>query len=175
MLLSVVLGSIHDAQPFFFDPVPLPGTSGSPQSSLMESAEILHCLTEVELNWLGDWPSALEKATTFHVGLTHDRKTYPGQDVIIVVVFRNRLRGDVFELTGERRRHKSKYNLENNGSFKIVHKEFTWPNEIFGGIWTHEYIEKNIRKIMRGRKIWIRLKTAQKLMPTVGCTWYGSN
>ena len=179
MILSVIMLSMLVASAHYGQISSAPARSGlnadgKPYSRLAEAVAIMHCLTKVELNWLGESLPAVEKTNTFRVGLRHDKNTYPGEDVIIVVVLESATRGDVFELRGERRQQGREYNLENNGSFKLRHKQFTWPNEIFGGIWTHEYIEKNITRIMRGPKVWVRLKTAQKPMPGVTCTWYGS-
>jgi hypothetical protein len=142
----------------------------SPQAD--EIIRIMHCLTEVELNWLNDSPPALEHIKRFQVGVRHDRETYPGDDVVIVAVFKSGTEGDVFELTHKGRGNSEKYNLENNGSFKLRGKGFVWPNEIFGGIWTHDYIERNIRRLMRGPKVWVRRKDV-KTATSVACTYYG--
>lgn len=174
MLLSMFLACANHAQFPHSSRGQTLRSGGRSETRVTESREIIHCLTAVELNCLGDWPPAVEKFNTLRVGLRHDYKTYAGQDVTIVVVLESATRGDVFELTQERRRHGRKFNLENNGSFKLRHNEFSWPNEIFGGIWTHEYMEKNIKRIMRGPKVWVDVKTAQKAMPEVSCTWYGT-
>jgi len=133
-----------------------PAVAGS--AKYTELTAIVHCLTDVELNWLGDYPTTVEKAKKFRAGLRHDRRTYPGDDVIFAVVFESPTQGDVFELMHYWSGKQAKYNLENNGSFELRGKAFAWRNEIFGGIWTHEYIERNIRKIMRGPKRRYRLR-----------------
>ena len=142
MILSVIMLSMLVASAHYGQISSAPARSGlnadgKPYSRLAEAVAIMHCLTKVELNWLGESLPAVEKTNTFRVGLRHDKNTYPGEDVIIVVVLESATRGDVFELRGERRQQGREYNLENNGSFKLRHKQFTWPNEIFGGIWTH--------------------------------------
>lgn len=150
-----------------------PTRSVAQRPNAREIAQVMHCLTAVDLNWLGDSPTVLENAKRFHVGLTHDRRTYPGTDMMFVAVFRTATEGDVFELTHQAQTTAEKYNLENNGSFRVRGKEFTWPNEIFGGIWTHEYVERNIRSIMRGPKFWVQSKVV--VTPAgVACTYYGS-
>jgi hypothetical protein len=143
-------------------------------SRMSETIEIMHCLKARNLNWLGDSPPALEKAKRFHVGLRHDRKTYPGEDVVFVVVFENPTQGDVFELTREDHGRDRTYNLENNGSFRLGGKETRWPNEIFGGIWTHEYVEANIRKLTQSPKTWVQLNAVLKPLPEVTCSYYRS-
>src|SRR5215471_3203548 len=82
-------------------------------SKASEVVQIVHCLTEVRLNWLGEFPPAIEKAQTFHVGLRHDRLTYPGKDIVFVAVLESATAGDVFELTHERSGSQEKFNLEN--------------------------------------------------------------
>jgi len=155
-------------------PIGVPPAVAGP-AKYAELTAIMHCLTDVELNWLGDYPPTVEKAKKFRVGLRHDRRTYPGDDVIFAVVFESPTQGDVFELMHYWSGKQAKYNLENNGSFELRGKAFAWRNEIFGGIWTHEYIERNIRKIVRGPKASVSLKTASKPITNVTCTYYGSN
>ena len=70
---------------------------------IAEATEIMHCLRARGLTWLGDAVPAIAKGKRLRVGLRHDRKTYPGQDVVFVVVFESPMRGDVFELTREDR------------------------------------------------------------------------
>lgn len=134
----------------------------------------MHCLKAQELNWIGNAIPALEKNKRFLVALRHDQKTYPREDIVFLTIFESPRKGDVFELTREDHGHRRTYNLDNNGSF-VLGRETSWPNEIFGGIWTHEYFEKNIRKLRHGRKTWIRLQTAQRLRPEARCSYYGSS
>lgn len=141
---------------------------------LSEAVEIAHCLKTADLDWLAD-SVVLETAKRVQIGLRHDRRTYPGQDVIIVVVFEGRSKGHVFEVIREDQEENRAYRIENNGSFRLGNYRMEWRGEILGGIWTHEYMEKNIRRIMRGPKVWVDVKTAEKPMPEVACTWYGSN
>lgn len=144
-------------------------------SRLQETEAIMHCLTAYHLNWIGDALPAIEKRRLFHVGLRHDRRTYPGEDTVFLVVFKNRLQGDVFELTLSGSGAHRLYNLENNGSYRFGGKETGWPNEIFGGIWTHEYFERNIRAIRRGPKVWVRLKSVTQPVPGISCDYYGQD
>lgn len=136
-----------------------------------EAREVMHCLKAGDLDWLGD-SDVLDKAKTFRLGLRHDRRTYPGEDVITVVVFESREQGDVFELTRKDKGLIRTYRIQNNGSFKLGAKGMQWPGEILGGIWTHDYIEANIRKIMHGPKIRVPLKMALRPAPHVTCQSY---
>lgn len=144
-------------------------------SRLHETKAIMHCLTARDLGWIGDAPTVIENRKLFHVGLRHDRKTYPAKDTVFLVVFKNRLQGDVFELTLRGKGNSRLYNLENNGSYKLGGKYIDWPNEIFGGIWTHEYFERNIRAIRRGPKVWVPLKTVTRPVLGVSCDYYGQD
>lgn len=144
-------------------------------SRLQETKAIMHCLTAYHLNWIGDALPAIERMKVFHVGLRHDRKTYPGEDMVFLVVFKNRLQGDVFELTVRGSRNHPLYNLDNNGSYKLGGKYIEWPNEIYFGIWTHEYFERNIRAIRRGPKVWMSRKTVTRPVPGISCDYYGQD
>ena len=139
--------------------------------SFAEAREVMHCLKAGDLDWLGD-SDVLESAKTFLVGLRHDRRTYPGENVITAVVFEGREHGDVFELTREDKGLIRTYKIQNNGSFKLDHKRIQWQGEILGGIWTHHYIEMNIMKIIRGPKIWVPLKSVLRPAPHVICQSY---
>jgi hypothetical protein len=143
------------------------------QSRAVEAIEIMHCLKAADLDWLADSP-VLQRAKSFQVGLRHDRKTYPGEDVVFVVVFENPTQGDVFELTREDHGRDRTYRIENNGEFKLGRKGIEWPGEILGGNWTHDYIEANIRKLMHGPKIRVQLKTVLKPIQHVSCNSYMS-
>lgn len=139
-----------------------------------EAIAVMHCLKARELNWLGDAVPTIMKGKKFSVGLRHDRKTYPGEDIVFLVASESPTRGDVFELTRKDHGSHRIYNLENNGSYRLGVGETRWPNEIFGGIWTHNYVEKNIRKIVRGPKSWIRVAAPVHPLPSVTCSYYGS-
>lgn len=138
-----------------------------------ETLEIMHCLKAGDLDWTVNSP-LLESARTFRVGLRHDRITYQHQDHVIVVVFENPLRGDVFELTRTNARRRRIYRIENNGEFKIGKRGIEWPGEILGGNWTHGYLEESIRKILLGQKAIVQLNTLLTPMPKVTCTSYVS-
>lgn len=62
--------------------------------------------------------------------------------------------------------------IENNGSFKLGPRGFEWRNEILGGIWTHEYVQRNVRKIMRGLKLWISVNAVRRPISDVSCNSY---
>lgn len=143
-------------------------------SPAAETMDVMHCLKARELNWIGDAIPALEKNNTFLVALRHDRQTYPGEDFVFLAIFESPRKGDIFELTREDHGDRRTYNLANNGSFVLGGKETAWPNEIFGGIWTHEYFEKNIRTLRHSRKNWLRLQTIQRPRRQVSCSYYGS-
>lgn len=138
-----------------------------------EVLEVMHCLKAGDLDWLAD-SRALQKTRSFQVGLRHDSKSYAGQEHLIVVVFENRVQGDVFDLTRRQSRLHRTYRVENNGEFKITPRGIEWPGEILGGNWTHDYMETNIRKVVRGPRTWIQWNALNKHFPQVTCTSYVS-
>ena len=140
---------------------------------ITEIIEVTHCLKVGDIDWLGD-SAVLDKAKILQVGLRHDRKTYPGEDVIFIVVFENRTKGDVFELTRQDHKGIRSYRIENNGSFTLGPRGLKWRGEILGGIWTHEYIEENVRKLLKRRRIAISIKAALRPNPHVTCSSYVS-
>jgi hypothetical protein len=142
-------------------------------SRTAETLEVMHCLKAGDLDWLGDSPM-LDRAKWLRVGLRHDRKTYPGEDVLFVVVFENRVKGDVFELTREDTGRHRTYTVVNNGSIDPRRKGLEWVGDVLGGIWTREYIARNAMKVMHGPKVWVQLKTVFKPLPQVTCTSYVS-
>ena len=140
-----------------------------------ETLEVMHCLKSGDMEWLAN-SQALTNAKTFVVGLVHDRTSYEYHwDHIVVVVFENRTRGDVFDLTHEDQGNHRTYRIENNGEFRLGHAEVEWPGEILGGNWTHDYIERNIRRVMRRPKIRVQLKKLPRPFPQVTCTSYVSD
>lgn len=145
------------------------GSTGPAVSKINEAAEIMHCIHLADL--LSDFPP-LQKATSFDIGLRHDRKTYPGQDIVIVAVFESQTRGNAFELVKETKGAHRNYHFTNNGSFILGKKETRWLNEILGGNWTHDYIEGNVRKIARGARQRVELKTALRSNLNATCTYY---
>lgn len=140
----------------------------------VEAFQVMHCLKTTDLDWLGNSP-ALERAKILEVGLRHDRKTYPGEDMVFVVVFEGPTRGDVFELTRKNHGRRRSYRIENNGEFKLRSGQVEWIGEILGGIWTHEYIEGNIKRIVRGPKTWVRVTDVLKPFHQVTCMSFVSN
>lgn len=136
-----------------------------------ELIEIMHCLKVGDRDWLAD-SAALAKAKWLRVGITHDRRSYSGEDVIFAVVLESPASGDVFELTRHSDKTHREYTIENNGSFQLGRRGFEWRNEILGGIWTHEYFERNVRKIMRGSKIWVSAKSVLRPITGVSCGSY---
>ena len=143
----------------------------NPASSLTEAIQIVHCLKDGELNWLSDSPT-LDKAHRLHVGFVHDRKTFPGEDFITMVVFENPAKGDVFEIVGERQKTRRTYSIVNNGSIDPARKgRPDWVGDVLFGIWTRHYIERHVLKVMAGPKVWVSVKTALKPMPKVSCTF----
>lgn len=150
------------------------GEGDGQPSRATEIARILHCLTDVELNWLGD-SAKLDRAKALRVGLRHDRQTYPGKDFIFVVVLESSTKGDVFELTREDHKESRSCRIQNNGQSKIGHQGMEWPGEILGGIWTHEYVERNVRLLLKGPKITIPARAALKSNPRVTCSSYVAN
>ena len=143
-------------------------------AKMTEVIEVTHCLKAGDIDWLGD-SAFLDKSKVLHVAFSHDRKTYPGQDVIFVVVLESGTRGDVFELTHENQGSKRNYRVENNGSFKIGPKGLKWTGEILGGIWTHEYIERNIRRLLRQPSVAIPVRTALRSYREITCSSYVSD
>lgn len=139
-----------------------------------EAIEVMHCLKSGDLDWLGNSPM-LENAKSVSMGLRHDRKSYEREDHIIVVIFEHRTRGDVFDLTREDRGNRRIYRIENNGEFSLEHKTIEWPGEILGGNWTHDYMERNIRRVMRGPRIRVQLEVLPRSFPQVTCTSYVSD
>jgi len=140
---------------------------------IREIIEVTHCLKVGEIDWLSD-SAVLEKAKILQVGLRHDRTTYPGKDVIFAVVLETPAKGDVFELTRENRQGVRSYRIENNGSFTLGAKGVKWRGEILGGIWTHEYIERNVRKLLKRRSITISIRAALRPNPQATCSSYAS-
>lgn len=109
------------------------------------------------------------------VALSHDRKAYRGKDFIVVVVLESATKGDVFELTREDHGKKRSFRIENNGSFKVGHKGMEWPGEILGGIWTHEYMDRNIRRLLTQPSIAVTVRTALRFDPKLTCSSYLSD
>jgi hypothetical protein len=136
--------------------------------STREVQNVTHCIKAGDRDWL-DAP--LSDAKSFYVGLTHDRRSYPGEDHIIAVVFQSRTAGQFFDITATCN-DKCVYTIQNNGAFKLQKKAIKLVGAPLGGIWTEEYLEKNIKKTFVGPKVRVQISDIIHINPEVICKSY---
>lgn len=57
----------------------------------------------------------------------------------------------MFTIFEEKKHGRSNLDIQNNGKFKVSAsgRSIDFPDEILGGIWTHEHVESAIRRIER--------------------------
>jgi hypothetical protein len=155
VLFIVLLGFAQQAQP--------------ERDSLLEAQAVMHCIRAGDRDWL---IAPASSATRLRVGLIHDRKAYEGKDHIVVVVFESNTNGQVFDLRAEYENKQYVYTVVNNGSFTLKNGRLEFLDPPLGGVWTQEYLEKNIKKIAKGAKIWLSLSTLLKPLSGVTCSSY---
>jgi hypothetical protein len=131
--------------------------------------QVMHCIKTVDGGWL---TSPLEEAKSLEVGTRYDRRSWERENHVVVAVFQTPVKGQVFDLTEERKGPKRIYTIENNGSFLIKRGEIDFVDPPLGGVWTQENLEGNIRKIKAGAKKRVAVSTSSRSFPNVSCKSY---
>src|SRR5215469_7582052 len=132
-------------------------------------AQVMHCIKSGDRDWL---TSPLSEAKELQVDATYDRTSYEGQTHIVLAVFQTPAKGQVFDLTLERKGSERIYTVENNGSFLITGDQIEFVDPPLGGVWTQETMERNIRKAIAGPKKRVAVSAISRSLPNVSCKSY---
>jgi hypothetical protein len=112
----------------------------------------------------------LSKATELSLGYLDDTKSYPGDEVLYVVVYGGPRRSDgwVFSVFLSQKNGRRIFSIQNNAKFVRSSKEgvafrkegvdFVVGGDPLGGVWTQEHIAKAIQRIERKPKFTVRVK-----------------
>ncbi|HSE49084.1 MAG TPA: hypothetical protein VLA96_07760 [Terriglobales bacterium] len=134
-----------------------------------------HCLATQEANWL----RLNEKSPkTVSAGVFLDRKSYPGEEYLYVVVYDHgtRDRGFVFGVSVGREGRLHTLTVNNNARFVAAGEKVEFaPNEDpLWGIWTQQHMLAAIRRIRKEPAFMLRLSNLHREMPSVQCDSYVS-
>lgn len=132
-------------------------------------AQVMHCIKSGDRDWL---TSPLSEAKELQVGATYDRKSYEGKTTIVVVVFQTPAKGQMFDLTEERKGSERIYTVENNGSFLITGNRIDFVDPPLGGVWTQETLARNMRRAIAGTRKRVAVSAISRAFPNVSCKSY---
>lgn len=124
------------------------------------------------------------KATTLTLGYLDDTKSYPGDEVLYVVVYSGPLRSDgwVFSVILSQEKGLRIFSINNNAKFVRSYKkgvafrkegvDFVSGEDPLGGIWTQEHIAMAIHRIERQPRFEVDAKDVLKPLSPTRCESY---
>ena len=131
----------------------------------------MHCIKSGDRDWLIPPPSG--NSGTLRFGFTRDRKSYPDQSHVIVVVYESRSKGQVFDLLEKPTKGQVRLIVVNNGRFSVTGSKVQ-VDEILGGVWTNQFLTKAIRAILADRSFSVQVSRLKQSFPDTVCSSYAA-
>ena len=128
----------------------------------------MHCIKSGDRDWLSP---PLSEARTLRFGFGWDRRSNRGQSHLIVVVYEDRSKGQVLDLLEEHSNGQLRITVVNNGSFRMLFGKVDM-DELLGGVWTYEYLQRNVRSILKQQVYSTPISTLLRRFPGVACSSY---
>lgn len=140
-----------------------------PPKDLMQA---MHCITSNHGGWL---TPPLSRQKQWPASVARERMGYPHEDHMVVVVYENASRGQMFDLSAHINAGKWRYKIENNGTFNLDKGHIDFVNSPMSSAWPPGRLEAFVREALRAERFMLRASMLGPASRLVTCSSYATD